>query len=322
MSVIITAKKIRYASWWLAVLLVLAFVYSWGARNGSTPAKNTTTTKQTSPTKPMSASKHIPVREISLDEALDIAVKMQKGVQASVHDYSSILVSKERIKGTVLTRKMFAKICNPRTESGTTIPLSIYLRFIEPANVKGREVLYVEGQHGGWLRAHEVGNLGIATFELNPTGPWAMRDNLHPITDTGILRLLEQLIEKGKAARKCPREEFQVTLGESEIDGHKCQSLQIVHKNHDHDFNFHIVRIDADNELNIPIHYAAYDWPLPPNEKPELIESYTYTELKLNVGSKAEDFQYDNSAYSFPKRVIREDSLVFRSLGFLEKFLD
>jgi len=214
---------------------------------------------------------------------------------------------------------MFAKVRNPRSDGKTKVPFSVYLKFTAPEKVKGREVLYVANLHGGWLRAHETGARGIATFELNPTGHWAMRENRHPITETGILRLLEQLIEKGKAVEKCPREEFEVTLGASEIETHKCQSLQIVHTNRDHDFDFHIVRIDIDDKLGVPIHYEAFDWPLQKGGKPVLLEAYSYLDLKLNVKLTDDDFQYDNSAYAYPRRVIREGSLAFRSLGFLEE---
>ena len=68
----------------------------------------------------------------------------------------------------------------------------------------------------------------------------------------------------------------------------------------------------------MPIHYEAYDWPAQTGGEPVLLESYTYSDLKFNVDLKDEDFHYDNSAYSFPKRVIREGSLMFRSLGYLE----
>ena len=55
-----------------------------------------------------------------------------------------------------------------------------------------------------------------------------------------------------------------------------------------------------DKELNIPVRYAAYDWPAAPGEEPPLMEEYVYVNVKLNVGLSDEDFDPANQAYKFP----------------------
>ncbi len=49
-----------------------------------------------------------------------------------------------------------------------------------------------------------------------------------------------------------------------------------------------------DNELRVPIHYDAYKWPREPGEDPPLEESYTYRDLKINVGLTASEFDQEN----------------------------
>jgi len=45
--------------------------------------------------------------------------------------------------------------------------------------------------------------------------------------------------------------------------------------------------------------YEAYDWPQEPGAPPELLEEYTYLDLKLNNGFTDEDFSTQNPTYHF-----------------------
>ncbi|MEC8305160.1 MAG: DUF1571 domain-containing protein, partial [Planctomycetota bacterium] len=63
---------------------------------------------------------------------------------------------------------------------------------------------------------------------------------------------------------------------------------------------FHIAKVHIDNELRIPIRYAAYSWPRRPGGNPVLEEEYTYKNVKLNVKLSDEDFNPDNPGYKFP----------------------
>ena len=64
-------------------------------------------------------------------------------------------------------------------------------------------------------------------------------------------------------------------------------------------FLFHLARIFVDDELNLPIRYESYDWPEKPGGPPELIEEYTYLNLKLNNGFTDADFDIRNPNYQF-----------------------
>jgi hypothetical protein len=45
------------------------------------------------------------------------------------------------------------------------------------------------------------------------------------------------------------------------------------------------------------VRYESYDWPRTPGGQPELIEEYTYLNLKFNVGLTDADFDRGNPAY-------------------------
>jgi hypothetical protein len=75
--------------------------------------------------------------------------------------------------------------------------------------------------------------------------------------------------------------------------------LQVKHPVPRDYYDFYIAQIFIDDELNVPIRYAAYSWPTRTNGNPELIEAYTYLNLKLNVGWQDHDFDHTNEDYNF-----------------------
>ena len=54
-----------------------------------------------------------------------------------------------------------------------------------------------------------------------------------------------------------------------------------------------------DDELQLPIRYASYDWPAAPGQEPPLLEEYTYLNMKVNVGLTDADFDRGNKDYGF-----------------------
>ncbi|MDP6058757.1 MAG: DUF1571 domain-containing protein, partial [Pirellulaceae bacterium] len=220
-----------------------------------------------------------------LDPALKIAYDALARIRTQVDDYSCTLIKQERINGVLNPEEyMFAEIRNRKVKDSVIVtPLSVYLYFLKPGKIKGREVIFIEGQNNGKMVAHEGGILRIApAVWLKPTGPIAMRGQLYPITDIGIETLVDKLIEKGE--RDLHRGECAVEfIKGAKINGRVCTVLQVKHPTPRPWFDFHIARIFIDDQLQIPIRYAAYTWPKEQGGKPRLLEAYTYLNLKLNV---------------------------------------
>jgi hypothetical protein len=178
--------------------------------------------------------------------------------------------------------------------------LSVYLRFLKPDAVKGREVIWVEGKNNGKLLAHEGGRLGALTPSvwLDPTGALAMRGNRYPLTEIGIENLVLKLIEKGERDRK--RDECEVNFyKDAKINGRACTLLEVKHPVRRDYFDFHIAQIYIDQELNVPVRYAAMSWPEAEGAEPPILEEYYYANLKLNVGLTDEHFNPHNKNYKF-----------------------
>lgn len=235
-----------------------------------------------------------------LDPALEFAKEKLLKLRESIHDYEAIMIKQERVGGQLLPAEyMSIKVRNRRELDEANHPFSIYLKFLRPTGVAGREVIFVEDRNDGNLVAHEAGFLNVMRVNLKPTSAMAMRNNRYPITDAGIENLVQKLIERGQRDRACGDCDVEFFEG-AKVLGRECTMIQVKHDENKAPFDFHIGRIYIDNEHQVPIRYEAYTWPEPGETELPLLESYTYAKLKINVGLSDEDFNPDNDAYDFP----------------------
>jgi hypothetical protein len=239
-----------------------------------------------------------------LDPALAVARDGLTSIRATINDYTATLVKRERIDGELLDYEYMAvKVRNHKEVDGKiATPFSVYMNFLKPAGVKGREVIYVEGRNENKLVAHEGGLSGrlLPTVWLAPTGVLAMRGQKYPITDMGIENLVLKLIERGDRDRAAGNKTVEVSFHQdAKINGRQCTLLQV--KNHEPSPNldFHLAQIFIDDELNVPVRYVAYDFPPKEGEPMPVIEEYTYLNIKLNVGLTDKDFDHENKEYKF-----------------------
>lgn len=252
--------------------------------------------RDASPTGPVARVKQHP-----LDPALDIARKSLTHIEQNIHDYTCTMVKRERVQGELREHEfMTCKIRHQRLANGREVPFGVYLGFRKPDSVKGREVIYVMGFNDGKIVAHEGGFRGrfLPTVSLLPTSALAMRGQRYPITEIGIKTLTKRLIEKGERDRKVGVCQVRMIDG-AKVKDRLCTMLEVRHPDRQPQYDFHLARVFLDSEHNIPIRYEAYDWPTSPGGNPQLIEEYTYMNLKINVGLTDEDFNRDNKSYRF-----------------------
>ncbi len=197
-----------------------------------------------------------------LDPALQIARDSLKHIRDNVVDYTAVMIKKERIGNTLGEYEYMAvKVRNRKVVDGQLkMPFSVYLAFLAPNQVKGREVIYVETHNK--IVAHEGGMRGkfLPTMELDPTGMLAMQGQRYPITDLGIENLVLKLIEKGERDRRQEECDVQFRRG-AKVGGRQCTMLTVTHPHPRPHFDFHVAEIFIDDEYQIPVRYAAYTWP-------------------------------------------------------------
>lgn len=138
-------------------------------------------------------------------------------------------------------------------------------------------------------------------MELNPTSPIAMHGNLYPVTEFGIKRMIERMIDLGE--KELAYEDCEVRIDQdASCNDHPCIRIEVCHPVRREYFQYHLARICIDKQLQLPIRFESYDWPEDDSGQPVLKEEYTYHDLQLNVTLTDADFDRDNPEYRFAKR--------------------
>jgi hypothetical protein len=234
------------------------------------------------------------VKEHPLDPALRWARSSLKDMEG-IKGYSATLIKRERIGKTLLPKEyIYLKV---RHE-----PFSVYMYFIGPAEMKGRECIYVQGQNNNKLIAHGTSALEklVGTVRLDPNGIVAMRNQRYPITTIGVLNLTRELIRRAEEDKliDSPTEVKFFKSEKLKINGRSVTCIQVTHPEKHPKHTFHKVRLFVDNQLNIPIRYESYDFP-GANGKPVLTEEYTYLKLDTTKAFTPKDFDPENPNYDF-----------------------
>jgi hypothetical protein len=234
-----------------------------------------------------------------LDPAIEMATQGLIRIRESVNDYTCLIIKQERINGTLLpTEKMHAEIRNGKVVDGkVTQDFGVYLRFLKPDAVAGREVIHVANQNKGKMVAHEAKGFrkAFGWVWLKPEGIIAMQGQRYPITEIGIENLIAQLIDRGTRDKKNdPQGKFTTVrfIEGAKINNRVCTVLEVMHPEKKPWFDFYIARIFIDDELQLPVRYAAYSWPTTPGGQPVVEEAYTYLNMNINVGLQDAAFDH------------------------------
>jgi hypothetical protein len=211
-----------------------------------------------------------------------------------IQDYACTLHKRERISGSLTEQEaMYVKV---RHE-----PFSVYVYFLTPAKMKGQEAIFVRGKNDGNILAHPPAGFKkrlVGTVSLKPDSMLAMSGNRYPMTELGLRRLTERLIEVGEHDSQFGECDVKVRPG-AKINRRDCTCIEVVHPIPRQEFLFHLAKIYVDSEYNLPTRYEAYEWPQEAGGTPILTEEYTYTNLKFNNGFTDKDFDPNNPEYDF-----------------------
>jgi hypothetical protein len=235
----------------------------------------------------------------TLEQVLGIARQSLEEIKNNVHDYSAVILKRERVGGEVVKRWMFIKFREP--------PFSVYLNYLDAGkldgsneDVKGREVIYVEGRNDGKLLVHTPGLLygALGSMHLPPTGFLAMKGERHPITDIGLANMCRQLIQRGEAAD--PAKVQVKRYSEARINSRACTLFEVYPIWDEKTKQDYLARIYLDNQWKFPTRVEIYEVPKDARQPPQIVEEYTYLDLKINNGYTDADFDPKNRQYTFP----------------------
>ncbi len=244
----------------------------------------------------------------------DVLAKAESSLEAmrtSLDDYTARFVKQERDPDGKLgeVSEILLRVRTRFAGEKNQSPRRVYMRFISPASVAGREVIWGEGLYDGKMAVHEVGMLfQLKTIWLDPGGMIAMQGQRFPISEVGLVKLVEKLIERGKQDIDNPDVSIEI-IDDATFDGRPAELLRVTHRKPDGTpDDFSSAEIIIDDELQIVVQYRSFGWPKPGStdadsegDEMPLLESYGYYDLKTNVGLTDADFDTKNPDYSFPR---------------------
>jgi len=264
---------------------------------------------------PDSAGPYAEFKVHPLLPALRYAYGRYERLRQDVQDYTCLTHRRERVGGKLRGSNVFwAKVRHPHKTSGLeATAYSVYLKFVGPKDVRGREVLYVDGGYSNRLimTAGGSGALSKVTLSLHPTGKRALAASRHPITKFGMLNTVADLLQRGMTEMlqdQHPTEWDVQFYRHAKVGERDCTCVQVRRTVYRDEFTFYLVRCFVDNELDVPIRFTTFALPPEPGGPPRLAEAYTYTKVRLNVGLEDTDFDVSNSDYGFDESRVQVGS--------------
>ena len=267
--------------WWFYVLAGVLGLILLGAGQPpiSPPPPGQPSAPPTTSSTPPTLQTPVPTQPISpMDEPLRLIQEAQK-VYQNVRDYTCLLIKRERMNGKLSPDNVMEM--KVRTQ-----PFSVYLRWLQPRGEAGQEVCYVAGKNDGKMRVHPKGVLGsVAGFvSLDPNDPRARQTSRRNITEAGIGNMIERFARAWEHERSLNLTR-QVQIAEYEYNRRRCARVEIIHPdNGNGQFLYYRDVIYFDKETHLPIRVEFYDWPRQPGDPPQLVEVYSFANMRLNVG--------------------------------------
>jgi hypothetical protein len=265
-------KRSRVARAWLWCVAAGGVLLTLGA--GQPPGQ---TTRQTAPPAEPAAS--------PLDEPLRLIAEARRAYQG-VRDYACLLVKRENVRGQLQPENLI-------TMRVRTQPFSVYLRWHGPKTFAGQEACYVAGRNNGMMRVHSAGLLGAVGFvSIDPRDKRVSENSRHSITEAGIGNLIERFGKRYETDKRLGT--ATVRVAEYAYNKWRCMRVETIHAdNGGGEIVFYRNVVYFDKELHLPIRAENYDWPRPGGDPGgELMEVYSYADLKLNVGLGDEVFNH------------------------------
>jgi hypothetical protein len=223
------------------------------------------------------------------ESPLDIPLRIIGQARASyerVDDYACLFVKRERLHNQLQPENLIAMRVRTR-------PFSVNLQWLKPADMSGQEACYVTGRNSGQMRVRSAGLLGSVGFvSLDTKDPRVLENSRHSINEAGIGNIISRYGEGWIFERSVNK--TRVSVAEYDYNKRHCVRVETVHPdNSDRVFQFYRSVLYFDRENYLPIRVENYDWPRKPGDTAgELVESYSYADLKLNLQLKDDVFNH------------------------------
>lgn len=214
---------------------------------------------------------------VKASDSLGAMLAEAKAAYGKYRDYSCVYTRQERVGG-VLGAEQVAEM-KVRAK-----PFSVAIRFAKPDAVAGMEEIYVHGSRTGKMKYRAAGAKGINGFQLvSLDDPKVLAETRHPITEVGIGATIE-LLTTVAAREKALGHGVEVFTSDFKFAGKDVTRYEVLARRaHAHRYAYRML-VYVDKDTKLPVRFEAYDAPKPGATTGDLLEAYSYTDVKFNVG--------------------------------------
>lgn len=198
-----------------------------------------------------------------------------KAAMAKVRDYTCTFTRQERLDGT-LSPEQVAEM-KVRTQ-----PAAATVKFAKPETALGLEMTHAANKRDGKIRFRPAG------IKATPVLVYAddaklLAANRTPVTRLGIGGILD-LVASVAAREKALGNGIEVFTSDFKFDGAAVTRYEIFTRRPHAHRHAHKMVVFVSKETKLPVRVEAYDQPKSGSGTGELLESYSYSNVKYNVG--------------------------------------
>jgi hypothetical protein len=218
-------------------------------------------------------------------DALAAMLADARAALAKTRDHTCTFTRQERVGGKLGAEQVGEmKVRNS--------PVGVYVRFARPEAAAGMEVAYSGAKKDGKVRYRPAGVAGRKGFQALATDdPKFLADHRHPVTDWGMGPVIE-LVANATAREKTLNNPVEVFTADYQFAGRNVTRYE-VHTRRAHAFRYAArMVVYVDKETKLPVRFEAYDDPKPGTTTGELLEAYSFTDLKFNNGLGENSFDF------------------------------
>jgi hypothetical protein len=204
---------------------------------------------------------------------------------AKTRDYTGTFTRQERINGKLSAEQVGEMKMR-------VSPVGVYIRFARPEGIAGMEVAYSSAKRDGKVRYRPAGIDGRKGFQkLEVEDPKFLADHRHPVTRWGIGPIIE-LIATATAREKTLNNPVEVFTSDYQFANRNVTKYEIfTRRPHALRYAARMV-VYVDKETKLPVRFEAYDDPKAGATTGELLEAYSFSDLKFNTGLGENAFDY------------------------------
>ena len=251
-------------------------------------------------TKPSRPNPGLPVPEDqwqAFEEMISSAKERYLTINRQFGAYACIVTMRETVRGELQDMRRAQMIF--RAE-----PFSVYMKYITPDDIVGREIVYVEGQNNGRIIVTKGGYrpaFAHITRAITTDSQLARSESNHSLKELGIASMMKQLLDVAHSTEQFPDCKIEF-IENASIDNRACTVIQITHEPKSDVFPFYRGQVFIDNQYQVPVRFVCYNWP-DSSGIATIREEFTYTNIIPNVSVTDADFDYRNPKYEFKKNL-------------------